>query len=196
MPTTSEPSPGARPRADARRNRDRLLAAAERAFNRFGAAASLDDIARAAGVANATLYRHFPTRGHLITAVYRERIDALCAAATDLAGGDAAGDALLGWLNAVIDHIAVSRGLREAFVNAYGLRDGDETPEVAAWHRMTDAAAMPLLRDAQAAGLIRADLEVTELMTLVSAIAHAGNGDADHARRLLTLTFEGLTSEG
>ncbi|MFD5174716.1 TetR/AcrR family transcriptional regulator [Nocardia sp. NPDC058379] len=191
MPRTPGTTP--RPRADAQRNRGQLLAAAEVAFNRWGGAASLDDIARAAGVANATLYRHFPTREQLISAVYVERIDGLCTAAAEARASDPAGAALLGWLHAVIDHITESRGLREAFMAAYRLRDGDESPEVAEWHRRTDAAAAPLLRDAQEAGRIRPDLTVTELMTLVAAIAHAGDGDAEQARRLLGLTLEGLS---
>ncbi|MFJ1768474.1 TetR/AcrR family transcriptional regulator [Amycolatopsis sp. NPDC088138] len=181
--------PGPRPRADAQRNRRNLLAAAESAFNAQGAGASLDDIARAAGVGNATLYRHFPTRQQLIDAVYEERIGALCVLAEQVRATEPAGAALVGWLRAVVDHISGSRGLRDAFADAHHL---GETPQLAEWHRMTDEAAVPLLRDAQAAGAAHPDLRADELMALVAAVAHAGGGDPAGVRRLLGFVLDGV----
>ena len=187
------PEPAPRPRADVQRNRRNLVVAAEDAFNAYGAGASLDDIARAAGVGNATLYRHFPTRQHLIDAVYEERIRALCALAEQVRADPPADGALLAWLRAVVDHIGSSRGLREAFVDAHHLRDGGETPQLDEWHRMTDDAAVPLLRDAQAAGTAHPDLRADELMAIIAAVAHAGGGDLAGAHRLLTFVTEGIT---
>jgi AcrR family transcriptional regulator len=184
--------PDPRLRADARRNRQNLLAAAESAFNAEGAGASLDDIARAAGVGNATLYRHFPTRRQLIDAVYEERIRTLCALATQVRATDPPGTALLGWLRAVVEHISGSRGLRDAFADAHHLGDDGGTPQVAEWHRMTDDAAVPLLRDAQAAGAAHPDLRADELMALVAAVAHAGGGDPGDAHRLLGFVWDGV----
>ncbi|WP_328648998.1 TetR/AcrR family transcriptional regulator [Amycolatopsis sp. NBC_00348] len=180
------------PRADAQRNRRNLLAAAESAFNTRGAGASLDDIARVAGVGNATLYRHFPTRQQLIDAVYEARIGALCVLAEQMRAAEPAGAALPVWLRAVVDHISGSRGLRDAFVDAHHLGAGSGAPQLAEWHRMTDDAAVPLLRDAQAAGTAHPDLRAAELMALVAAVAHAGGGDPGDARRLLGFVLDGV----
>ncbi|WP_290050028.1 TetR/AcrR family transcriptional regulator [Amycolatopsis solani] len=180
------------PRADVLRNRRNLLAAAEEAFNAGGAGASLDDIARAAGVGNATLYRHFPTRQQLIDAVYAERIQALCDLAARVRVTEPPGVALLTWLRAVVDHISRSRGLRDAFVDAHHL-GGDGAPRVAEWHRKTDDAVVPLLQDAQAAGAAHPDLRAGELMALVASIAHAGGGDPAGAHRLLEFAWEGVS---
>ncbi|WP_103343776.1 TetR/AcrR family transcriptional regulator [Amycolatopsis sp. CA-126428] len=187
--------PDPRPRADARRNRQNLLVAAESAFNAEGAGASLDDIARAAGVGNATLYRHFPTRRQLIDAVYEERIRALCELATEVRATEPPGAALLGWLRAVVEHISGSRGLRDAFADAHHLGGDGGTPQVAEWHRMTDDAAVPLLHDAQAAGTAHPDLHADELMALVAAVAHAGGGDPGDARRLLGFVCDGVARQ-
>src|SRR5206468_1197163 len=89
-------------RADARRNRDRLIAAAREAFAERGADASLDDVARRAGVGPGTLYRHFPTRFALMEAVYRDGVEALCAEAYDLLSSSAPGDALASWLRSFL----------------------------------------------------------------------------------------------
>src|SRR6266542_3482452 len=91
-------------RADARRNYGRLLAAADAAFTEHGAEASLEDIARRAGVGIGTLYRHFPTRMALLEAVYLDRVRVLCARADELRQTRSAGDALDGWLRALAAH--------------------------------------------------------------------------------------------
>ena len=133
-------------RADAQRNRERLLAAAETAFNARGAGASLDDIARAAGVGNATLYRHFPTRATLLEAVYDQRIAELCAAAAELADPAAPARALREWLRAVVAHVTDRRVLTDAFLAAYEGPAGIEPPQVAAWHKAIFDAGRPLDR--------------------------------------------------
>ncbi len=188
------PQPPPRLRADARRNYERLLATAETAFDAHGASASLDDIAKAAGVGNATLYRHFPTREKLIEAVYDHRIQALCAAAGHLAATRQPGDALIGWLEAAVAHITASRTLGDAFDAAYqGPRDA-EPPQVTAWHRSVREAAAPLLSAAQAAGRVRADLDSAELVALTTAVARAaGPARAGH---FLELLLEGIVPRG
>jgi AcrR family transcriptional regulator len=177
-------------RADAQRNHDRLLAAAETALNFRGAGASLDDIARAAGVGNATLYRHFPTRAKLIEAVYDQRIETLCAAAAELAEAREPARALHEWLRAVVVHITESRVLADAFLTACEGPADIEPPQVAAWHSAIYDAALPLLTAAQNAGAIRPDLDVAELMALTTAVARAG--DPAQARRFFDVLLEGI----
>ena len=177
-------------RADAQRNRDRLLAAAETALNYHGASASLDEIAKAAGVGNATLYRHFPTRAKLIEAVYDQRIQTLCATAGELAEAREPASALREWLHAVVAHITDSRVLADAFTVAYDAPVGAEPPQVAAWHRAIYAAALPLVEAAQNAGAIRRDLNVVELLALTTAVARAG--DPAQPGRFLGVLLEGV----
>ena len=99
-------------RADARRNYDKLIAAGREAFTEKDSSASLEDIARRAGVGIGTLYRHFPTRTDLIEAVYVEEVEALCRSADDL--GDAPPwDALVGWLHRFIGYVATKHALAE-----------------------------------------------------------------------------------
>jgi AcrR family transcriptional regulator len=178
-------------RADAQRNYERLLAAAETALNEAGVTASLDDIAKAAGVGNATLYRHFPTREKLIEAVYDQRFRMLCATAGELAETQEPADALKDWLRAVVGHITGSRVLADAFMAAYEGPAGSEPPQIAVWHRAIYDAALPLLTAAQAAGAIRSDLDVMELMALTTAVARAGN--PAQAGRFLDMLLEGIT---
>jgi AcrR family transcriptional regulator len=177
-------------RADAQRNHDRLLAAAETALNAHGASASLDDIAKAAGVGNATLYRHFPTRAKLIEAVYDQRIHALCAAAAQLAQAREPARALHEWLRAVVVHITDSRVLADAFMAAYDGPADTQPPQVAAWHSAIYDAALPLLTAARSAGAIRPDLDVMELMALTTAVARAG--DPAQAGRFFDVLLEGI----
>ncbi len=98
-----------KPRADARRNRERLLATAKAAFTEVGADVSLDEIARRAGVGIGTLYRHFPTRDALVEAVYRREVEQLAGAATRLLGSLPPGEALYEWMRLFVDYIATKK---------------------------------------------------------------------------------------
>src|SRR6201998_1982230 len=95
-----------KPRSDAQRNRERILEAAKQAFTRSGANASLDDIAKEAGVGPGTLYRHFPTRGALIEAVYRTEVERLAAAERKFAETMSPVEALRAWMLLFVDYIA------------------------------------------------------------------------------------------
>ena len=106
---TSSPSPARKPRADAQRNRERILEVARLAFTRHGAEATLDDIARNAGIGSGTLYRHFPTRDALIEAVYRSEVEKLTRAGQRLAASMPPLDALRAWMLLFIDHVADKR---------------------------------------------------------------------------------------
>ncbi len=102
----SPPPLSRKPRADAERNRERILEVAKEVFTRDGAAASLDDIARRSGIGNATLYRHFPTRDDLIEAVYRNEVEKLAAAEQRFAATMPPLEALRAWMLLFIDHVA------------------------------------------------------------------------------------------
>jgi len=178
-------------RADAQRNRERLLAAAETAFNAQGADASLDDIARAAGVGNATLYRHFPTRANLLEAVYDQRIAELCAAAAEVARPADPARALRDWLRAVVTHVTSRRVLTDAFLAACESPAGIDPPQFAAWHNALFDAGRPLLAAAQDAGTARRDVDIAELLALATGVARAGN--PAQAERFLSVLLEGIT---
>ena len=100
------PPPTRKPRADARRNRERILEVAKLAFTRHGAAATLDDIARQARIGPGTLYRHFPTRDDLIEAVYRSEVEKLTASGLRFAVTMPPLEALRAWMLLFIDHVA------------------------------------------------------------------------------------------
>ena len=109
MTKKRSPSDGRKPRADAQRNRERILEVAKQAFTRSGADTSLDDIAKRAGVGPGTLYRHFPTREELLQAVYQSEVEKLAAAERKFAQTMPPTEALRAWLLLFVDAIAPSR---------------------------------------------------------------------------------------
>lgn len=180
-------------RADAKRNYDRIIDSARDAFADDGLDASLDDIARRAGVGNATLYRHFPTRHALLEAVHREQVSSLCQLASGFAADAEPADALELWLCAVIDSASVSRGLAAALMLA---SEADEP--ILDWCRnaIFDAADL-LLTAAQSAGAAPTDLSVGQLLKLVNAISLTTTQEHDpqaEARQLLAVVVAGLRS--
>lgn len=172
-------------RADAARNLDRLLAAARDLFAERGPGIPLDEVARRAGVGNATLYRHFPTRGDLIVAVYADEVAALCRFGDDLTDPHTA---LFEWLDAFVVHIAAKRPLALAVTDN---ADQRRTRLFEDWHRSITATAERLLADATRAGAVSPGLAVKEVLALASAAAIAGP-DLATARRLLALLRTGL----
>jgi AcrR family transcriptional regulator len=175
-------------RADARRNYNRLLAAAREAFAEHGTDASLDDIARKAEVANATLYRHFPTREALLDAVFRDRVEALCDHAVELLSYPSPEDALVTWLEALIVHVATYRGLASRLMSTAAA----EERVLTSCRESIRAAGMALLTRAQRSGAIRPDLSTPRLLTLTHAIALATEHTPDQAGPLLSLVLDGL----
>ena len=111
-------SAGRKPRTDAQRNRERILEVAKDAFTRSGANASLDDIAKEAGVGPGTLYRHFPTRDALIQAVYRTEVEKLATAERRFAAAMSPIEALRAWMLLFVDYIATKQIIASA-LNAY-----------------------------------------------------------------------------
>ncbi|HEX3790603.1 MAG TPA: helix-turn-helix domain-containing protein [Pseudonocardiaceae bacterium] len=194
------PSPGAsraprsapRRRADAQRNYDLLVAAAREIFHDHGVDAPLDDIARRAGVGNATMYRHFPTRRELIIAVYAEEVAELCARSESLLAEDPPGEALFGWLQDFIAHVATKRELALSITDDH---PGQRSVLFDGWHHSMHAAASALLTRAQTAGAVRPDLTTAELLALANGIALTTT-DATRAARLVLLIRQGTDTAG
>ncbi|WP_049580328.1 TetR/AcrR family transcriptional regulator, partial [Streptomyces sp. SBT349] len=151
-------------RADAKRNYDLLITAAKDVFAERGHQAPLDDIARRAGVGNATMYRHFPTRRDLLVAVYADEVAELRTLATTLQAELPPAEALFTWLRAFVTHVATKRDLALATPE-------DGTTPFAAWHTTMRTTATTLLTHAQRAGTIRPDLTADDLLPLATAIA-------------------------
>ncbi|MEV0650188.1 helix-turn-helix domain-containing protein [Phytomonospora sp. NPDC050363] len=179
--------PQRRRRADAQRNYDQLVAAAKDVFHDHGVDAPLDDIARRAGVGNATMYRHFPTRRELIIAVYSEEVAELCARSRSLLAEDPPGDALFAWLRDFIAHVAAKRELALSITDD---RTGQRSALFDRWHQSMHTAASALLTRAQSAGAVRADLNASELLALANGIALTTT-DATQAERLIVLVRQG-----
>jgi AcrR family transcriptional regulator len=179
-------------RADAQRNVEKLVAAARQAFAAEGPNASLDDIARKAGVGSGTLYRHFPTRVSLLEAVYRDGVERLCEEGNRLVETDLPPDeALVSWLHEFVGYAAVKRGLAGPLTSALGHDSGLFTE----CRTMLQATGGLLLRRAQEAGLIRSDVATYDILRLASAIAHAGEMSPEGAalsERLLAIAMDGL----
>ncbi|WP_410661545.1 TetR/AcrR family transcriptional regulator [Amycolatopsis sp. lyj-112] len=177
-------------RADARRNYDRLLDEARRAFAARGVEASLEEIARNAGVGIGTLYRHFPTREALVETVLRERFDEQAAAARELLKSPEPLKALEAWLAGLGKQSATYRGLPELMADVL---DDETSPLYASCHAMQDGVSH-LVERAKAAGELRADVTAHELLVLLHALSWAGeylSGDKG-LDRLLDLVFAGL----
>ncbi|MBX7548987.1 helix-turn-helix domain-containing protein [Streptomyces sp. NPDC004232] len=179
-------------RADARRNYERLLKVAAQAFAEHGESASLDDIAKRAGVGTGTLYRHFPTRQALLEAAYVDRIEALGARADELAAQLPPGEALMEWLYELCVGTIQVRGLKALLGSA--VTDGS-TAALPACGTPVRGAAGRLIEAARAEGFLRADLEPVELLRLAHGVATASelaDGEGTQIRRFLALLTEGL----
>ncbi len=179
----------ARPqRADARRNYARVVAAAHEVFAEAGPEASLNEIARRADVGPGTLYRHFPSRGALLTAVLRDRIEALCGRADELLATESPDAALAEWLHAFLAHARSGQGLGGALMTSEPDDLGFDCHQ-----RIRDAAA-GLLENAQRAGTARADLGPGDLLQLVVGVALATvrTADPEEPARLLGLILDAI----
>ncbi|KOU50194.1 MULTISPECIES: TetR/AcrR family transcriptional regulator [Streptomyces] len=189
---TSTARPAARPmRADARRNHDRLVGEARRSFAEHGTDASLEDIARRAGVGIGTLYRHFPNRDALMNAVFQDALCSLLTRSRELAAAEAPCRALVEWLGAIVTHAGEYRGLAHALMSA----SRDATSPLTQCHQPLREAGAGLLRRAQASGSVRDDVSIDDLLQLTNAIALAAEQSPDDPEltdRLLRLTLRGL----
>jgi AcrR family transcriptional regulator len=173
-------------RADAERNRERILAVARAAFADTGAQVSMAEVARRAGVGMATLYRNFPGRRELIEALYIDEVDAVCAA-VGVARGDTPGARLVDWLHRFSAFFASKHHLASEL-----LAHPDGTDTFLSQNRArVMAAARPLLAAAQDAGEVRRDLNLEQILDMVIAIASI-NGDPEYSRPILQAALDGL----
>jgi AcrR family transcriptional regulator len=174
-------------RADARRNREQLLAAAREAFTERGSGASLEDIARRAGVGVGTLYRHFPTRQDLVEAVYVDEVEALCRSAGD-GGAASSWDALVRWFDRFVDYVSTKRALIDEMVATIGM----DAPVFRSCHDSIIRAGQPLLDQAKADGLVRPDVDFMDVIRMVSGITMIKNAQPADVRRVLAMALDGL----
>jgi AcrR family transcriptional regulator len=177
-------------RADARRNYDRLLAAASATVAEQGAEASMEEIARRAHLGSTTLHRHFPTRQTMLEAVFHDRIATLCARAHDLLKHPDPETALVTWLRNFVTHAATQRGLAAA-LTALTIDEPN-----AGCRTMIHSAGGELLIRAQQAGRVRPDIAIADLLKLTNAIALVTEQDprgADQADQMLAIVTGGLT---
>ncbi|HWE88936.1 MAG TPA: helix-turn-helix domain-containing protein [Pseudonocardiaceae bacterium] len=197
LPGNDSRSSGGRPRrADARRNYEQLLAQARIAFAEFGVDASLDEIARRAGVASGTLYRHFATRLDLIEAVLAEQIAELVDLGRGLLMVEDEFAALATWLCAALRHGLTYRGLAAAVLNS-ALDRGNDLGST--WHAEMFEVGAALLARARQSGVIVADADAADVLKMVGAIAWAAQDAPDssaQADRLLALLMNGLRHGG
>jgi AcrR family transcriptional regulator len=179
-----------KPRADAQRNRIRLLETAKAAFAEKGSGASLDEIARTAGVGAGTLYRHFPTRDALIEAVYRNETEQLVAAATRLAERHPPIRALRQWLLLFVDYMATKHGMYEALNSIVG---GTSDLYSASTAQVKQAIA-GLIDRAVASGEIRLNLDPLDLLRALAGVANISSGPdgKQAAKRMVDILIAGI----
>jgi AcrR family transcriptional regulator len=179
-----------KPRADAQRNRIRLLETAKAAFAEKGSGASLDEIARTAGVGAGTLYRHFPTRDALIEAVYRNETEQLVAAATRLAETHPPITALRQWLLLFVDYMATKHGMYEALNSIVG---GTSDLYSASTAQVKQAIA-GLIDRAVASGEIRLNLDPLDLLRALAGVANISSGPdgKQAAKRMVDILIAGI----
>jgi AcrR family transcriptional regulator len=187
---TKPPIPVQRkPRADAERNRDRVLEVAKEAFTRSGADASLDDIARQAGVGAGTLYRHFPTREALIEAVYRTEVEKLAAAEQNFAETMPPIEALRAWMLLFVDYIATKKIIAAALNTLVG----DPKKVFEASYNQIWEAIRALVKRAIKSGDIRKDLDPIDLLRALIGVSHVASSPdwQQSARRLVDILIIG-----
>jgi AcrR family transcriptional regulator len=178
-----------KPRTDAQRNRERILEVAKEAFTQYGADASLDDIARQAGVGAGTLYRHFPTRDVLIEAVYRGEVEKLAAAERKFAESMPPIEALRAWMLLFVDHIAAKQIIAPALNSLAGgpskLYEGSRD--------QVQGAIEALVKRAIKSGDIRRDLDAFDLLRALIGVSYVPSGPdwKQSARRLVDILITG-----
>lgn len=177
-------------RVDALRNYHAIVDAAAVEIDRVGASASLEDIARIAGVGSATLHRRFHSRRELLQAVFAERIGQICERAPELGSALAPGDALRAWLLELAQFSATTRGVADTLV-----LDAPPDPETSRCEAMLIAAATELHERAREAQEVSPDVSALDLLALVNSISlgsRTASDPASYATRLLTVALDGI----
>lgn len=185
--TTPDLAPRRPKRADARRNYDKVIAAARAAFGERGASTSLEEIARRAGVGIGTLYRNFPNRQALLEAVYLEELEDLSRVATELEELPP-WEALVAWLRRFVAYMATKQALAQELLDYV---DREAPFFMSCRMAMYDAGA-PLLARAQEAGVVRTDVQLPEVIQLVGGIAKIHGAEPEQIERILNVALDGL----
>ncbi|NIK54909.1 TetR/AcrR family transcriptional regulator [Kribbella shirazensis] len=184
-----QPLPCARPtRADAARNYDRLVTAARESFAEHGTDTSLEEIARRAGVGIGTLYRRFPSRTALLEAVYVDEIQSVCDRAYDFDRQLEPFDALAAWLRSFVGYGLSKKSLAGELTAALG----KDSPFFATCKANVQEAGQLLLDKAKAAGDVRPELDLMDIMRLVGGINMGRDMEPEQAHRLLDIVLCGL----
>jgi AcrR family transcriptional regulator len=175
-------------RADARRNYDKVLAAAREAFAEGGESTALEEIARRAGVGIGTLYRNFPNRQALLETLYLEEVEGICRMAEEQRESADPWEALTSWFERFIGYIATKQALAAELTN-YLDRDAQlfKSSRAALW-----AAGEPLLTRAQEAGVVRPDAEIGDVMHMVMGIAKIPTADPSQTTHIVRMALDGL----
>ena len=181
---------GRKPRADAVRNRERLMDVAKQAFAEIGPDVSLEEIARRAGVGAGTFYRHFPSRDAIVEAVYRREVQQLADAATRLLASVSPGEALHEWMRLFVDYIATKKVLGSALS---AIASGSAELYATSWARISGAMSL-LVERAVAAGDIRADVEPADVQRGLVGLTYGNTDPAWQASalRLIDILIDGL----
>lgn len=175
-------------RADARRNYEQIVAAARETLREQGAAASLDEIARRAGVGIGTLYRRFPTRLALLEAVYREDVDSLRQRTDELVATAGPWEAVESWVHAFMDYASTKRALFAELVEAVG-RDS----ELLTYSRsVISGTAEQVLGRAREAGVVRPDVQPADLTRLIGGCSMMGPVDDAQRERVVAIVLAGI----
>src|SRR3954452_24212122 len=189
--TTPAPLSQRPKRADALRNYEKLVAAAREAFTEADRSASLEDIARRAGVGIGTLYRNFPTRSDLVQAVYVDEVEALARSA-DASAALEPWEGLTTWLQRFVGYVATKQALSDEL---FAIAERDASV-FAAYRAMLHTAGEPLLRRAQEAGIVRPDVTIDDVVRMVGGIAKIPADDPADVQRLLAVALDGLRYRG
>jgi AcrR family transcriptional regulator len=186
------PPPARKPRADAQRNRERILEVAKEFFTRDGPAASLDEIARQAAVGPGTLYRHFPTRDTLIEAVYRGEVEKLAAAGQRFAANMPPLEALRAWMLLFIDHVST----KTLIIPAMDTVAGGSMRLIEGSRSLIHSAFVASVKRAIASGDLRSDTDPNDFVRALVGVFHttALPGWEPSARRLVDILIAGSRS--
>jgi AcrR family transcriptional regulator len=189
MTKKPSPPPTRKPRADAQRNRQRILEIAKDAFTRLGVNISLDDVAKQAGIGAGTLYRHFPTRDALLEAVYRTEVEKLAEAERRFAATMSPIEALRAWMLLFVDYIAT----KQIIAPALNTLVGGPSKLFDASGALIKGAINGLVERAVASGDIRADLDPLDLLRALIGVSNVASTPdwAQSARRLVEILILG-----
>jgi len=185
--STTETSSGRPKRADARRNYEKILAAAREAFAEGGESTALEEIARRAGVGIGTLYRHFPNRQALVEALYIDEVEEVCRSAEQLDGADPWED-LNAWLERFVAYIGTKKALAAELLNYLD----HDAPLFSTSRAALYAAGEPLLKRAQEAGAVRPDVAIADVIQMVIGIAKLPGANASQVDHILRVALDGL----